>query len=696
MRGETSETLGMGGGHAHCGTLVYLGDNFPERFRNTVFMCNVHGRRINHDLLRRKGSGYTASHGKDLMISGDPWFMGVTLRTGPDGSVHVSDWSDTGECHTYKPRTTTGRIYKITYGKPGAVRVDLTRISDDELVRLHLHKNDWHVRHARRLLQERARERNWNAEPVHLALRKMLASHPEVTRRLRALWTLHATGGVNARHLFGLLQDPDEHVRAWAIQLLCEGGSPAEETLRRLSAMAYDDPSPVVRLYLACALQRLAPADRWPIANGLLSHLEDADDANLPLMYWYGIEPLVPEDPAKAVRLGVQSRLPLVSRFLARRLIDAQTEKQNNLDPLVEALGKEGDSVCRELLDGVREGVRGRKDLATPAGWPAVYARLRQSEDPVVRDHAIVVALAFNDPRAIDDLRQTAESKTTPTERRHSALSALIDRRTPGLAPRLHNLLDDEAMRPLALRGLAAYDHAATPQLVLALYPKLTTAEKQDALATLASRKGYVLALLDAIEGKVVPPGDISAYLARQLYLMNDKTITERLRKVWGDVRERAPEKQEQIARYKKLLTPSFMNKADLANGKLIYSKTCQQCHLLHGEGGKIGPDLTGSNRGNLDYLLANMVDPSAEIGRDYRMSLVETKDGRVLTGIFIERTPNRMILQTATDQHILAPGEVDSLTDSSLSMMPEGQLEMLTREQVRDLIAYLGSPKAP
>ena len=110
------DTLALGGGHAHCGTLVYLGDSFPKEYRNTVFMCNVHGRRINNDILKRKGSGYVASHGKDFMLSGDPWFMGVTLRTGPDGSIYVSDWSDTGECHTYKPDMRSGRIFKISYG----------------------------------------------------------------------------------------------------------------------------------------------------------------------------------------------------------------------------------------------------------------------------------------------------------------------------------------------------------------------------------------------------------------------------------------------------------------------------------------------------------------------------------------------------------------------------------------------------
>src|SRR5262249_14679701 len=137
----TADTLALGGGHAHCGTLIYLGDSFPASYRNTVFMCNVHGRRVNNDILNRKGSGYGASHGKDFLIAGDPWFMGVTLRTGPDGSVFVSDWSDTGECHTYKPNADTGRIYKISHGEPRKVETDLAKLSDEELARLQAHRN---------------------------------------------------------------------------------------------------------------------------------------------------------------------------------------------------------------------------------------------------------------------------------------------------------------------------------------------------------------------------------------------------------------------------------------------------------------------------------------------------------------------------------------------------------------------------
>ncbi len=323
MRGETSETLAMGGGHAHCGTLIYLGAQFPAKYRNTVFMCNIHGRRINNDILHRKGSGYTASHGKDFMLASDPWFMGVTLRTGPDGSVFVSDWSDTGECHTLKPNRETGRIYQISYGAAQPPTVDLSKATDEQLVKLQVHPNDWYVRHARRLLQERAATLNWQGEPVHAALRALLASMTlETPQRLRALWALHVTGGLDTPRLLALLNNRSEHVRAWSIQLLCET-QPGPKVLEKFATLAKSESSRVVRLYLAAALQRLPLAERWPIAAGLGGHRDDSDDANLPLMCWYGIEPAVAADPARGVALLRSAQLALVRRLGARRITDA-------------------------------------------------------------------------------------------------------------------------------------------------------------------------------------------------------------------------------------------------------------------------------------------------------------------------------------------------------------------------------------
>lgn len=255
-------------------------------------------------------------------------------------------------------------------------------------------------------------------------------------------------------------------------------------------------------------------------------------------------------------------------------------------------------------------------------------------------------------------------------------------------------LLDDKDVRRVAVRGLASAAHAETPSKLIARYSDFTTDEKQDVVATLTSRKEFALALLDGVEQKVVARGDISAFAARQLHSLGDKKLTERLRVVWGEVRDSAPDKQQLIAKYKSQLTVNSLKSADLTNGRLLFKKNCLQCHRMFGEGSLIGPDLTGSNRANIDYILSNILDPSAEISRDFRMSIVATTAGRILTGQVVESTPNRLTLQTATERVILARDDVEEVNESPLSMMPEGQLERLTKEEVRDLIGYLATPK--
>jgi putative heme-binding domain-containing protein len=575
--------------------------------------------------------------------------------------------------------------------------VDLSKLPDAELVKLQRSKNEWQVRHARRLLQERAIKQNLAAAPVHQALREQLdSSDLDASQRLRALWALHVTGGLDAKRKLALLDDRHEHVRAWTIQLLAENGAPTSGALARFTALATNDPSPVVRLYLASVLQRLPASAAWPIAEGLVAHAEDATDANLPLIIWYGVEPLVPTDPERAMRLATTARIPLVRRFVARRLADEAILRgdKGDLGPLASALSSADDAVRLDLLQGAREGLRGRKTMKAPAGWADVYARLAKSEDRAVREQAAILALIFGDQRALADLWAAAEIRTTPPAHRLRAMELLIEHRASNLAPLLHDALADESLRRTALRGLAAYDHPDTPKRVLAVYSKLTTEERHDAVATLASRPAYALPLLDAVDRNTVPRADVSAYVARQLHALNDPRVAVRLKTVWGDVRDTPADKKKQLARHKSQLTPNTLRAADLQNGRLLYAKSCQQCHKLFGEGGTIGPDITGSNRSDLDYLLNNLIDPSAEVGRDYRMAVVHTESGRTITGILVERSSARVIIQTSTEKVVLSAEDVESVKDSDLSIMPDNQLEALTKEQVRDLIAYLRSSR--
>jgi putative membrane-bound dehydrogenase-like protein len=317
-RGGKGAHSTAGGGHAHAGALVYLGDNWPDAYRDRIFMCNLHGNRVNMDVLVRRGSGYVARHGADFLLVDDPWFRGLALLCGPDGGVFVSDWHDTGEGHNYDKVYPAGRVFKVSHGKPAAVVVDLAKASDERLVALQLHKNDWWVRHARRLLQERAPTGKLG-KGVPGALRKMLAEQPAVTRKLRALWALHAVGALDERALAALLVSPHEAMRAWAVRLLAEGRVSAA-TAERLAQMGKEEKSARVRLALASALQRLPAAQRWPITEALAGHAEDAADAYLPLMIWYGIEAVVPAEPQRAAALLLKARIPLVRQYVARRL----------------------------------------------------------------------------------------------------------------------------------------------------------------------------------------------------------------------------------------------------------------------------------------------------------------------------------------------------------------------------------------
>ena len=309
----TPEEDAAGGGHAHSGTMIYLGDNWPAKYRGDVFMNNIHGRRINHDRLARKGSGYAASHAPDVMRARDPWFVGVTLAYGPDGGVYVSDFSDTGECHhTRNTQKHTGRIYKITFGKPKPWKGDIGKLNILELVKLQSHPNEWFARHARRVLHERQANTS--------VLAKTLRSSRSVPLRLRALWVLRVTGNLDEKKLEGLLQDSSEHLRAWAIQLLCENRKPSEAARAEFARMAHEDKSPLVRLYLASAMQRLLLKQRVPVLAHLLAHTEDKDDQNLPLMYWYATEPVVAADRVAAVKLLPACQIPKVRQFITHRM----------------------------------------------------------------------------------------------------------------------------------------------------------------------------------------------------------------------------------------------------------------------------------------------------------------------------------------------------------------------------------------
>ncbi|MEQ9438038.1 MAG: plastocyanin/azurin family copper-binding protein [Cyclobacteriaceae bacterium] len=308
-----------GGGHAHAGAMIYLGsEDWPEEYRNKIFMNNIHGARVNADQLTRQGSGYVASHDDDFIITNDTWSQWLNFRYDPSGSVFAIDWYDKNQCHSPNPDVhdkTLGRIFKISHESDEWVQVDLTAASDMDLVNYQLHKNEWYVRTARLILQERGPNKK-----VHKALKKILNDNPDVTRKLRALWALHVTQGLDEEELLELLDHEDEYLRSWAIQLLAEDKDLSDNALSRFAELAKTDNSALVRLYLASAIQRTNPENRWETVEALVHRAEDKEDHNLPLLLWYAFEPTIPTDVNRAVDIALTAELPHILQFTVQRV----------------------------------------------------------------------------------------------------------------------------------------------------------------------------------------------------------------------------------------------------------------------------------------------------------------------------------------------------------------------------------------
>jgi len=695
-RSASGRTDTAGGGHAHCGMMIYLGDNWPRPYRGELFALNLLGRRVNHDHLERHGSGYAGRHRPDFARANDDWFRGVELIYGNDGGVFVADWTDVGECHENDGvHRSSGRIYKITYGRPKAPAVrDVARLSNEELVQLQTHANEWYPRQARRVLQERAAAgRDMTA--VHAVLMQLYLKSRSQVEKLRALWGLHVTGGLTAPWLREQLNHPMEHVRVWAVRLLSQERAIDEPTLRRFERMAERESSALVRLYLAAALQRLPLERRSRLALGLMQRSEDRDDHNLPLLLWYGVEPLATETPEVALELIRRGRIPKPREYAARRITEQIRERPAAVNQLVDLLSDSADrELQRLILQGMAEGLRGWRKAPRPEGWEAVAGRLRQAADAAMGKIVQELDVVFGSGRALDELRAIALDAEADAESRRDALQVLIDSRPPDLADILKKLINVRETMGLAARGMAVIDDPAVPKAILGKYWRMRSEDRAAAIMTLVSRPAYAAELLKAVARGALPRSEIKAFHARQIRSLGDPELEALLKRHWGEVRNSSAERRRLMERYRRQLTPETLRRADLSKGRQLFNLVCANCHTLFGEGRDIGPDITGANRNNLEYLIENIVDPSAMIAGDYRMTVIRLKNGQVINGAITRDTGRTVEVQTATGKVTIDADDIASREVSELSLMPDGLLEAMTDEQARDLIAYLMSPK--
>jgi len=463
-----------------------------------------------------------------------------------------------------------------------------------------------------------------------------------------------------------------------------------------LAVIACEDKSQVVRLYLASALQRMPQEDRWDVLAALVNHVEDRGDHNLPLMYWFAAESLVASDASRAMKLAVDAKVEHLLNFMVRRIGSEGSPK--SLKIVLDALAAETEPHRQALiLRSLNRSLEGRRSVKCPAKWTELYSRLEKAKHSNVRLAADALAITFGDPHALKKTRGMLSNGKLNFKQRKNALKSLLHVHDRKLPATMQALVGDPALTSEVLRGLAAYDDARTPAVILKAYPKFSLSQRRDALATLASRKEYASVLFDAIADGRIKTNHLNADVARQVLNLNDPKLNLRLEKMWGVVRDTPKDKANLIIRYQRQLSNRKKGADDLSHGRAVFAKTCSQCHKLYGSGGAVGPDLTGSNRKDLKYLLSNVVDPSAVMAKEYQPSVIHTEDGRTLTGIVKKKTQAALTIQTGNETVVLPRGEVEEIMLSKKSMMPDDLLKQLKQEEVRALFAYLrGSSQVP
>ena len=271
-------------------------------------------------------------------------------------------------------------------------------------------------------------------------------------------------------------------------------------------------------------------------------------------------------------------------------------------------------------------------------------------------------------------------------------MKALAGRKHPALLEALPELLDDDELLKDAIRATAAFDNDEVSRNLIGRYGKLDEANKLEVVHALAARSGSGRLLTEAIKSEAIPRRDIPAYVARLLRQVVGNSFVD----VWGPIDELSADKEAQLTKYRSLLSDDALAKAELGNGRAVFKRTCASCHKLFGHGGEVGPDITGANRSDREYLLSNILTPSAVIQDEYRMSMVLIEDGRLYSGIPADENERVLKLKVANEEEpvVISKSEIESRKVAPVSMMPDGLLNTFSDKEVVDLIGYLQSTR--
>lgn len=665
-------------------------ERLPAKYRGQLFAVEpIHGRVMLSAVTPDRSSFETKDLGP-AVSSSDTWFRPVNIKPGPDGSLYVADFYEAKIAHGGHNDGVidreTGRVYRLTakdakFTKP----VDLGKKSSLELVELLKSDNRWVREMAQRLLADRK-----DRSLVPMLVGQVLEGRGQLA--LESLWAIHHLAGVNADLVEKSLNHSEPAVRAWTVRLLADDFQLGDKTAKWIADAARTEKSVHVRSQWASSAKRVSAAEGLPIVQSLLMRDEDASDIHVPLLLWWAIEKNCAKDRDKVLDMFRESslwRAKIVEDTILSRLMKrfAMAGSQKDYETCVElfrlAPEKKHGLI---LLKGFEEAFKGRSITGLPNELVAEIAKLGGG--------SVAFGVRQGKADAVNKALGIIQNLKAALAERVELIEILGESKEPRSLPVMLSLLsakESPTLHKTTLGALQSYKDDKIGSEVVKLLPTMAQDVREVAESLLVGRREWSRQLLTAVDAGSIAPKSIPLPTLRKLLLHRDDQIAKLIKKHWGEVKGATTEQmRKEIDRLADVVR---VGKGDPYPGKKLFSAKCANCHAFHAVGGIVGPDLTPFKRDDVPNLLLHIVNPNAEIREGYESSVVITESGRTLSGIVIEKDARVVVLRSAEGQRIvLAKEDIESITVSGISLMPEGLLQGMSDQEVRDLFAYLRS----
>lgn len=673
-------------------TLIkYESDALPPRYQGRLIAPVPLHNYVAVSKIWPLGSTWQTEDELHAIETDDIWFRPVDIKAGPDGCVYIADWCDTRLTHV-DPRDTwdraRGRIWRLQPNAyPAHQPIDLGKLSTAQLIEHLTSKNKLQRQLVQRMLREHG-----DASAADGLIQKL----PKTTGQLalETLWAIDALGRFDQQVAEIALAHSDPYVRLWGIRLLST--DQADKLAGKLIDLAANEKNVEVCSQIASSAKRIPGVVGLELAETLAGRDDLASDPHIPLLTWWAIEAHADDssldvsafaDELASTRIGGEVLLPR----LAQRM--AAEPSETNLQRLATLLQKTNAPKRKQaMLVAIDTAFTGTKIDHLPGELKEAIVASAAGNSSAQLSLLVRVGSAEAQQTALRLIEDPKSSKDQRKKLIELLGQVRFDQAVDAML-RIAQSEKDDNVRLAAITALENFDDPAIARQLLKLYPQAARPVQAAIVKLAASRASSAELLLDAIEKDQVARTDVSVDLLENLKQSGDQKLNDRIAKLWGTTRATPDELARQMTQVTSILKTGT---GDVAAGKLLFTKRCANCHKLHGEGATIGPDLTGYERSNTDFMLLSVVDPSAAIREEFTNYRVLTDDGRVISGFLIDQNDKTITLKNAENPAIVIPRHSIEAGPAAIdkSLMPDRLLGDLNAAQIRDLFAYLRSEK--